>query len=43
MVVLLYHQTDGEKESDAASLSLDLGFPDEDDDHQQGCEYTFIL
>jgi len=27
-------QNDNEKESDAASLSVDLGFPDEDDEQQ---------
>ena len=29
-------QNDGEKDGDAASLSVDLGFPEEDDDQQHG-------
>ena len=29
-------QNDGEKDGDAASLSVDLGFPEEDDDQHHG-------
>jgi len=32
----VWFQNENEKENDAASLSIDLGFPDEDDEQQHG-------
>jgi len=42
LTVEVWLQNDNEKESDAASLSIDLGFPDEDDDQQPGGVYIIV-